>query len=234
MFENFSAKAKESLVKPFYLLVVMWVIQAIQWVFGINFWTLGILPLHIVGLKGILFSPLIHGSWGHLLANSLPLYLLTAMILFFYRRIAMPSFITIYLLSGLFTWLLPFQNAWHVGASGLIYGLWGFVISNGILRRNLKSIALALLVLFYFGGMFFGILPGEIGISWQGHLAGLIAGIFTSFWFKETLEKDEEKQRYSWENESQEKQFYFDRNLFDTPKAERQRRDDDYWFSNRS
>lgn len=234
MFKNFSVRAKESLVTPFYLLAVMWVIQAVQWLFGIKLWTFGILPLHEVGLKGILFSPLIHGGWTHLLANTVPLYLLTAMTFFFYRRIAVPSFIIIYLLSGLFTWLLPFQSAWHVGASGLIYGLWGFVISNGILRRNFKSIALALLVVFYFGGMLFGILPGDAGVSWQGHLAGLVAGIFASFWFKETLEKDEEKQRYSWEKEAEDKQFFFDRNLFDTPKAEQQKRNDDYWYSNRS
>ena len=234
MFKNFSVRAKESLVTPFYLLLVIWFVHAIQWALGFNLWTFGILPLREIGLKGILFSPLIHGSWAHLFANTVPLYLLTAMTLFFYRRIAFPAFIAIYLMSGLFTWLLPFQNAWHVGASGLIYGLWGFVISNGILRRNFKSIALALLVVFYFGGMLFGILPGDAGVSWQGHLAGLVAGIFASFWFKETLEKDEEKQRYSWEQEPEEKQFYFDRNLFDTPKAERQKRDDDYWFSNRS
>jgi membrane associated rhomboid family serine protease len=234
MFEKWSKKAKESLVMPLYLLGVMWVLHIVQWIFGFKLWTLGVLPLHQIGLKGILFSPLIHGSWGHLLANSLPLYMLGAMILFFYRRIAYSGFITIYLLSGLLTWLLPFQSAWHIGASGLIYGLWGFVITNGILRRNLKSIALALLVVFYFGGMFFGILPGESGISWQGHLAGLLAGIFSSFWFKDTIEKDEEKVKYSWEQEPMERKNFFEQNIFDTPKAERQRKDDDYWFSNRT
>lgn len=234
MLEKWSKRAKESLVTPFYLLAAMWVLQFVQWLFHFNLWTLGILPLHEVGLKGILFSPLIHGSWGHLIANTLPLYLLSAVTIFFYRRVATSSFLMIYFLTGALTWLLPFQNSWHIGASGLIYGLWGFIVCNGIFRRNLKSIALALLVLFYFGGMFFGILPGESGISWQGHLAGLLAGVFSSFWFKDTIEKDEEKRRYSWEEEPQEKQFFFERDIFNTPKAEKQRRDDDYWFSNRS
>jgi membrane associated rhomboid family serine protease len=233
MLEKWTRKAKESLVTPFYLLAVMWMLHLVQWLLGFNLWTLGILPLREVGLKGILFSPLIHGSWAHLIANTIPLYLLTAMILFFYRRVATTAFITIYLFGGLLTWLLPFQSAWHIGASGLIYGLWGFVICNGFFRRNLKSIALALLVLFYFGGMFFGILPGESGISWQGHLAGLIAGIFASFWFKDTIEQDEEKVKYSWEQEPMERKNFFDPNIFDTPRAERQRKDDDYWFSNR-
>lgn len=233
MLENLSKRVKDSLVLPFYLLVIMWVIQLLQFVLGLELGWLGIYPREIFGLRGVIFAPLLHGGWGHLLANTPPLFVLSAIILFFYRRVAIPSFIMIYILTGLAVWLFG-RSVFHIGASGVIYGLVSFLFWNGIFRKNIKSIAIALLVMFYYGSMFMGILPGQSGISWESHLIGGIVGIFASFWFKDTIEKDEEKKRYSWEEEPQEKQFYFDRDLFNTPKAEKQRRDDDYWFSNRS
>lgn len=241
MFKNFSAKLWDSVVLPFYFIAVIWVVQLIQVIFNADFAGLGIRPLLQSGLKGILFSPLIHANWGHLLANTLPFFVLSAIVLFFYRRIAVPSFIIIYALSGFITWLLPFQLAYHIGASGVIYGLWAFILCMGIFRRNLKSIALSLIVLFYFGSMIAGIVPGQESISWQGHLAGLLAGVFTAFWYKETIEKDEEKKQYSWEQEPQQldQPFFLDRDVFNKNKAERQReasQNEDFpsWFSNRT
>ncbi len=241
MFKNFSAKLWDSIVLPFYFIAVIWVVQLIQVIFNADFAGLGIRPLLQSGLKGILFSPLIHANWGHLLANTFPFFVLSAIVIFFYRRIAVPSFIIIYALSGFITWLLPFQLAYHIGASGVIYGLWAFILCMGIFRRNLKSIALSLIVLFYFGSMIAGIVPGQESISWQGHLAGLLAGVFTAFWYKETIEKDEEKRQYSWEQESQQldQPFFLDRDVFNKTKAERQReaqQNEDFpnWFSNRT
>ncbi len=233
MLEKISVRAKESLVLPFYMLVVIWMIQLLQSVLGLELGWLGIYPREIFGLRGVILAPLLHGSWGHLLANTPPLFVMSAIILFFYRRVAIPSFIMIYLLTGLAVWLFG-RPVFHIGASGVIYGLVSFLFWNGVFRKNIKSIAIALIVMFYYGSMFMGILPGQQGISWESHLIGGIVGIFASFWFKDTIEKDEEKQRYSWEEEPQEKKFYFDRDLFQTPKAEKQQRNDDYWYSNRS
>ncbi|MDX1942516.1 MAG: rhomboid family intramembrane serine protease [Saprospiraceae bacterium] len=237
MFKNFSIKLRESLLWPAYAIVLLWIIQVLQILSGIDFGWLGVFPREVWGLRGVLFSPLIHGGWGHLLSNTPPLFVLSAMILFFYRRVAISAFVMIYLMTGLAVWgfadLFEASRHFHIGASGVIYGLVAFVFWNGIFRRNLKSIALALIVALYYGSMLMGILPGKEGISWESHLLGGLVGIFTSFWFKEAIEKDEEKQKYSWEEEPQEKQFYFDRDIFDTPKAEKQRRDDDYWYSNK-
>lgn len=233
MLEKFSKRVKDSLVKPFYLLAVMWGIQALQWLLHLQLGWLGIYPREIFGLRGIILAPFIHGSWEHLLANTPPLFVLSAMLVFFYRRIAMPALIMITVLTGMAVWVFG-RPVFHIGASGVIFGLAAFMIANGVFRKNIKSIALALLVVFYYGSMFAGILPGQAGISWESHLLGGLVGVFASFWFKDTIEKDEERQRYSWEEEVQEKQFLFDRDLFNTPKAQRQHRDDDYWFSNRS
>ncbi|MBK7871642.1 MAG: rhomboid family intramembrane serine protease [Saprospiraceae bacterium] len=238
MFKNLSIKLRESLLWPAYAILLLWIIQGMQALLGLDLGWLGVFPREIWGLKGILFSPLIHGGWGHLLSNTAPLFVLSAMVLFFYRRVAIPAFAMIYLMTGLAVWgfadLFELSRHFHIGASGVIYGLVAFVFWNGIFRRNLKSIALALIVALYYGSMLMGILPGKEGISWESHLMGGLIGIFTSFWFKESIEKDEEKAKYSWEEEPQEKQFYFERDIFDTPKAEKQRRDDDYWYSNRS
>ena len=230
-------KFRQSLLLPFILIAVLWVIQVLQSFLGIELSQYGVYPRRAFGLKGIFFSPLLHSGWPHLLSNTPPLFVLSAMILFFYRRIAIPSFFTIYFLTGLAVWIFARDNAFHIGASGVIYGLVAFVFWNGIFRRNLKSIVLALIVVFYYGGMFVGIVPGqEPNVSWESHLLGGIIGIFTSFWFKNQIEKDEKKPVYSWETEPDKPLDYFlDRDTFQKTKQERLREEQDNnsgWFSN--
>lgn len=219
---------------------LLWVIQGLQWLFSLNLGVYGIYPREIFGLRGVVLAPLLHSGWGHLLSNTPPLFVLSAMILFFYRRVAIPAMIQIYLLTGLLVWTFG-RSVFHIGASGVIYGLVAFVFWTGIFRRNIKSIALALIVAFYYGSMFMGIIPGQEGISWESHLLGGIAGIFAAFWYKNISEKDEEKPKYSWElEERQSPRSFFDSDIFDKTKAEREREkqerlnDDDYWFSNRT
>lgn len=228
MFEKYSKKLKESLLLPIYLVAIMWAIQVVNWLVGLQFGWLGIYPREIFGLRGILFAPVIHGSWGHILSNTPPLFVMSAMLLFFYRRVAFPAFTMIYLLTGLAVWIFG-RSVFHIGASGVIFGLATFLIANGAFRRDLKSIALALLVVFYYGSMFAGVLPGQPGVSWESHLLGGIVGIFASFWFKDSIEKDEVKVKYSWEEEPLERKNFFESNIFDTPKAERQKKENDYW-----
>ena len=226
-------KFRESLLLPFWLIAALWIIQFLQSLTGTDLGIYGVFPRETFGLRGILFSPLIHSGWPHLLSNTPPLFMLGAIVMFFYRRIAIQSFVMIYLLSGLAVWLFARDNAFHIGASGLIYGLVAFVFWNGIFRRNLKSIDLALIVVFYYGSMFMGILPnGEANISWESHLMGGLVGIFTSFWFKNSIEKDEERPTYSWEQEPEEEGDYFlNRDTFEKTKQERQRERDNDWFS---
>lgn len=239
-------KFRDSLQAAIYFVAAIWLIQLFQFITGIDLGGFGILPREAAGLRGIFFAPLLHSGWPHLLANTPPLFFLTILLFFFYRRIAIRSFLMVYLLTGITMWLFArdeitssgfSHTAVHIGASGVIYGLVAFIFWTGIFRRNLKSIILALIVLFYYGSMFIGILPvqEDPNISWDGHLLGALAGIFTAFWFKNSRENDENRPTYSWEQEPEpEKQYFLGRDTFEKTKAERHREREaggNDWFS---
>ena len=239
MSSRISTRAYQSLILPFRLILLLWIIQLVQFILPFDFGWLGIYPGQVFGLKGILFAPLIHADFGHLLSNTPPLFVLSAMMLFFYRRVAFSAFAMIYLLTGLAVWLFG-RPVYHIGASGVVYGLVAFVFWSGLFRRNLKSIVLALIIVFYYGSMVAGILPNQPGISWESHLLGGLVGIFAAFWFRGNLEKDEQPRKYSWELESGDKEedYFLDRDAFQKTREERHREEmqarrdgDDEWFS---
>lgn len=150
----------------------------------------GIRPLETDGLKGIIFAPLLHADWGHLLANTVP-----ALVLGFLVTLAgMGRFVwataIIWIVGGIGTWLLgnidrcPLETN-HIGASGLIFGWLGFLLVFGWLTRHLWQIVISLVVLFVYGGILWGAVPvlnGCGGVSWQGHLCGAIAGVLAAYW----------------------------------------------------
>lgn len=138
----------------------------------------GIVPRTVIGLRGILFSPLLHGSWQHLLANALPLFVLLA-VLFADRRYEPElTLAMIWVASGLGTWLIGRPGSMHVGASSVIFGLVAYLIVAGFLMGSWRAVLVAALVLFFFGGIFYGVLPQAGPISWEGHLSGAIAGVW--------------------------------------------------------
>ena len=241
MEEKKSNKFIESLALPAKFVMLIWGIHLFQWASGIDLRFLGTLPKQIEGLRGIIFTPLLHKDFGHIISNTPPLFVLSAIIMFFYRRVAIPSFLMIYLLTGLAVWLFARTGYNHIGASGVIYGLVAFVFWSGIFRRNIKSIVLALIVVFYYGSMVLGIIPGDELVSWESHLMGGLVGIFVAYWFKEKIEKDEEREKYSWETEPEtEKKPFLDQTVFDKTKEQRRQEEqqskDDLggWFSNRT
>lgn len=226
----------QSLSLPLKFILLLWAIHLFQFLTHLDLALLGLYPRTLWGLRGIVFSPLLHGDFGHLISNTPPLLFLGVLIMFFYRKIAVPSFIMIYLLTGLAVWTFG-RNVFHIGASGVIYGMVAFVFWNGIFRRNIKSIVLALIVVFYYGSMFAGVLPGQEGISWESHLLGGLVGIFVSYWYKGRLEKDESRPVYSWEQEPEEPpRNFLDPDVFEKTKEERARekeQNDNFtgWFS---
>ena len=226
-----------SLRFPLILLAIMWGIHLIQYLTGLDFGSLGIYPRKPFGLRGILFCPLIHGDWQHIISNSAPFFVMTAMVFYFYPKVALRSFIMIYLLTGLAVWLFG-RNVFHIGASGVIYGLVAFVFWTGIFRRSLQSIVLALVVLFLYSGLFVGIVPNQQqNISWESHLMGALVGIFTAYWYKENIERGEDPPPPSWlEEESSDRPYFLDRDAFDKTRKEREeeqkRNDLGDWFSN--
>ncbi len=143
----------------------------------------GILPRTARGLIGILFSPLLHGNLAHLLANSLPLLILLTL-LFWDRKYHPGTTLTIiWIVSGLGTWVIGRnesggQPVIHIGASSLIYGIVAYLIASAFWMQRWRSAFIALLVFLLYGGIFFGALPQQGQVSWEGHLAGMIAGIW--------------------------------------------------------
>lgn len=229
-------RLRTSLLIPLQFVAVLWVIQIFQWLSIYELGYLGIYPRSVSGLRGIFMSPLLHSGFDHLLSNTPPLIVLWAMVLFFYPRISTPVFLLIYLLTGLGVWVFA-RPVYHIGASGVIYGLVAFVFWSGLFRRNVRSIALALIVALYYGSMFMGILPIKPGVSWESHLIGGIAGILVAFWFKNSMEKEEIREAYSWETQPEESNFFLERDTFEQTRREKEvKRRDDFpnWFSTRT
>lgn len=205
---------------PIIFTVVIWFIHFVQQVAQLDFGRMGVFPRHLEGLPGILTSPLIHGSWEHLFYNSVSLLMLGGVLFGFYPRIALRSFIWLYLLSGLGVWIFAAPYSYHIGASGVVYGMVSMVFWSGVFRRNVKSIVLALIVLIVYSGFFGGIVPGKEGISWESHLLGALAGIFLAWFYRKEIEDDEVDPPSPYEEE-EEKEYYLPRDVFERTLAER-------------
>lgn len=173
-----------SFVVPMRFVILIWMVYFFEVTFKINLGFLGIFPRSLFGLFGILFSPLIHGDMLHLVSNTFPILFLGTALFMFYDRIAAKVFFHCYLATGVLVWLFA-RPAIHIGASGLIYGLAFFFIFFGIFRKDFKSILLSLVVLFLYGGIFYGILPTQPGVSWESHLMGGIVGAMSAMYYSE-------------------------------------------------
>ena len=128
-----------TLAIPLYFVLLLWVVYWFEVKFGFNFNKYGIYPRTVSGLKGILFSPFIHGDIKHLYHNSVPLFVLMFSLIYFYRFIASKVFIYGTLITGLLTWIMA-RPAYHIGASGIIYLLFSFIFFSGIIRKNYRLI----------------------------------------------------------------------------------------------
>jgi len=156
-------------------IAVMWFIKLAEWLLSADFGIYGIYPRTLTGTVGILLSPLIHGDFTHLFSNTFPMVVLGIGVMFFYRRVAVDVFFLIYLLTGIAVWFFA-RQAYHIGASGIIYGLVSFLFFSGLIRKDLKSVTVSLVVLFMYSGMLQGIFPTTYGISWESHLMGSVVG----------------------------------------------------------
>lgn len=210
----------QSILLPLVTVLVMVLIHSSQVFFDWNPAPWGVFPLQVFGIRGILTSPWIHGSWGHLVSNIIPLFVLLSIMFFFYRRSALRAYMMIYVMTGIMVWIFA-REVSHIGASGVVFGLFGFVLFNGIFRRNSKSILLALLVLMIYGSMFLGLDKDQIGVSYESHWAGFFAGIFASFWYKEELEADEIKAAGVADPDEATKRYFLPRAIFEKTKAQR-------------
>lgn len=161
--------------------VLIWVAHFLNLFIGLSDW--GIYPRTIDGLWGLLFYPLLHGDFEHLISNSAPMFVLLFLIRHSYPRVAHATFWIIYILSGVGVWLFA-RPSFHIGASGLVYGLAFFLFAIGIMRKNIPSMAVALLVCFLYGGIIWGLLPLQPHVSFEGHIAGAVSGIVAATLFR--------------------------------------------------
>ncbi|HZL08946.1 MAG TPA: rhomboid family intramembrane serine protease [Prolixibacteraceae bacterium] len=188
---------KYSLLIPSVIVAFFWLVKLTENVFDLDFSTYGILPLHVEGLPGILFSPFIHGSYDHLISNSVPFLILLFTLLYFYRRLAYRIFFLIYILSGICVWLGG-REAWHIGASGIVYGLASFLFFSGIFRKDANLLTIGIIVAFLYGSMFWGIFPLKPEISWESHLWGSASGLMLAFYYRH---QGPVSPKASWEDE---------------------------------
>ncbi len=190
---------------PFMFILLLWLIGVLKWSFDPDWHFLGIYPRHLKGLVGIITEPLIHENFSHLFYNSIPLIILGWCLCYFYKGIAYRSFFLIWITSGVITWLTG-RESWHIGASGLVYGLCFFLFFSGIFRKYIPLISISLLVAFLYGSMIWNMFPiSELvdkSISWEGHLSGAIAGFVWAVIFRnsgpqkppEPIEEEEEEE----------------------------------------
>ncbi len=190
-----------AILVPLTLVVIMYLVKIIEFIIDVKLTQLGVYPLTTEGLPGILLMPFIHGSWDHLIANTAPMLVLGAALFYFYESISFRVLLGIWVLSGIWVWFGG-RSSWHIGASGIIYGLSGFLFVSGLIRKDTRLAALSLIVTFLYGSLIWGVFPDffpkEKNISWEGHLGGFIAGTIMAFYYRNSGPK---RKTYSWEYE---------------------------------
>jgi membrane associated rhomboid family serine protease len=179
--------------------LLLWLIELLDLLFGLDLARLGVYPREPLGLTGILAAPLVHGSWLHLVSNSFALLVLGSVLLYGYPRTALPLVVLTWLGSGLGVWLFG-RASYHFGASGLTHGLMFFIFVSGILRHDRLSIALSMIVFFLYGGMVWTVFPTEPGVSFESHFFGALMGLVGAFLFFGRDPLPPEK-HYDWEGE---------------------------------
>ncbi|NMH29599.1 rhomboid family intramembrane serine protease [Flavobacterium silvaticum] len=197
MNENYFKYTPSVILFPLLFTGFLWLVFFVEDWFNFDLHFLAILPRSVQGLPGIFTSAFLHGSLSHIANNSVPLFVLMAALIYFYREVSLKVVFLGILFSGAFTWIFGRQD-YHLGASGLIYVLFSFIFFKGIFTKYYRLVALSLAVILSYGGMIWYVFPGvEEQISWEGHLGGFLAGLVFAFVFKTPEYK--EMLKYDWQ-----------------------------------
>ncbi len=187
-----------SIFYPTIIVFIMWLIKLFEIFMGIDLGIYGLYPQTLYGAIGIITSPFLHSDISHLLSNTFPFILLMGGIFSYYKKDVWKIFFLIYFLSGFWTWIIA-RPAYHIGASGLVYGMAFFLILSAFFRKEKGIMAFALLIFFLYGSIIWGFFPQffpQKNISWEGHLMGAVAGIIVAFYYKSSGPKPIE---YHWD-----------------------------------
>jgi membrane associated rhomboid family serine protease len=187
---------------PFTFVVIIWLIQLAQGFLQQDWSQYSLYPRSFHGLIGIITAPLLHAGWEHLFGNTIPLIVLSFLLFNSYREIAGKIFWTTYLLNGILLWLFA-RDAFHLGASGLVYGLASFLLFSGLIRRHPQLAMISFLVIFLYGSMVWGIFPFDPHVSWEAHLYGGLTGLILSIVYR----KEGPQPRKFFEDEKEEKEI---------------------------
>lgn len=184
---------------------LLWVILLLDAVTEVSFLQYGLRPGAVDGLLGIFTAPLLHGGVEHLFNNSIPLLVGLTACLFLYPNASLLVIPAIWLGSGLLGWFIG-RPSLHFGASGLLYGLLAFVFLSGVLRRDMRSVSVSLLVGFFYGTLVWGVFPIRPNMSWELHLSGAFMGVLMALllrkWDRVPL------RRYDWEDDDSTPEWY--------------------------
>lgn len=181
---------------PLSLVSILWIVFGVDKLLNLDLARFGVYPRMVERLTGILTMPFLHADFAHILSNSVPLLVLGFTVYLFYPSVATRVLLIIYLGSGALVWAGA-RASFHIGASGIVYGLISFVFFSGVFRKDIRSIVLALITVLLYGGAIVGIFPLDPKVSWEGHLYGSLVGIACSWFFR----KSDPAKRYDWEDE---------------------------------
>jgi membrane associated rhomboid family serine protease len=194
-----TARLRHAFLGAVSFVVLLWLIKIAEKMLGLSLVQYGVYPQQLSGLAGILWAPLIHGSLVHLFSNTAPLVILGTALLYGYPKSARIVIPVLYICTGLGVWLFA-RPAYHIGASGLTFGMMFYVFTIGALRWDPRAIALSLIVFLLYGGMVWGIFPGDPDVSYESHFFGAITGIFLAIVLRH-YDPPPPAKKYSWELE---------------------------------
>ncbi len=177
--------------------MAFWIVKIIEYTMGISLVRFGIFPHHLKGLPGILFAPFIHANFDHLISNSIPFFILLFALIYFYRRISYRIFFLLYFLANLSVWLAG-REAWHIGASGVVYAMASFHFVSGVIRNDVRLLTLSVMVVFLYGGLIWGLFPINPEVSWEGHLWGSVSGVVLAVYYRKYIIR---RDKFEWEEE---------------------------------
>ena len=192
-----------SLVIPLIIVALMWLVKVVEVSLGVDLGRYGVAPHTLRGLVGIFTLPFLHGSWEHLLSNTVPILVLGTALYYCYPSLANRVLLITYLASGLLTWCIGNPASTHIGASAIVYGLNLFLIFSGFIRGNRLLIVISLIMVFLYGSFIWGMIPSLAipqNISWEGHLSGAIIGVLLAVFLRK---EGPQKEIYHWEEDEE-------------------------------
>jgi membrane associated rhomboid family serine protease len=172
-----------ALALPLFSVIIFWLVKVIELSLDISLSEYGLRPRSFSQWFGIITMPFLHGSLSHLIANTSSFLILGTMLFYFYNKFSLQIIGLSWLIAGVLTWIIG-RDSIHIGASGMIYAFAGYIFFGGLLSRDIRLMAISLIVVFMYGSMVWGMMPQNTGISWEGHLAGFLTGIILALIYK--------------------------------------------------